>query len=342
MRSPVSPKLALALTVLSLAAPLHAQEAADPAAPAGDVSAKQLFEQARDAYKNGDYREAVDLFKRVYEVTRSPNAHLYLARAQRELGNLVEAYEQMSLTVSEASAKAATEEKYAETRDAAARELAELGGRVGIVSVLLTEQPEGAEVTVAGRPIGLERLGSPIPVMPGTVSIRATAPGVEPVFREVQVRAGESKAVAISLTPSSLRRPEETAPAASEPGAATAEPAPAAAPSTGLRTAGFVTAGVGVAGMITFAVAGSLASSNFSKLEDRCGSRRCTDPSLQSTVDSGRTYQTVANVGLVVGAVGILAGGTLIVLGWPSARETVGLRVDLGPRGGTLGYAGSF
>jgi hypothetical protein len=315
-------------------------------ADAAEAPPQQKFEQARDLFHDGHYPAALELFQQVYEATGSPNAHLFVARCYRELGSLVEAYEHMSLTVSESSAKVAEESRYATTRDSAARELAELGAQVGLVSVLLTDQPEGAQVTVAEEPIPLERLGSPIAVNPGTVTIVARALGIEAVTRKLQLRAGESKTVAISLRPGGSVREEEPTRA---PGPAAAEPtADQPALSSGLRTAGFVTAGVGVAGMIVFAVAGSMASSKFATLEDECGNSRC-DASQQDTVDSGRSLQTVANVGLIVGAVGLVAGTTMIVLGWPSeekpqarVRPKSEIGFGVGQTGASLRYSMSF
>src|SRR5690606_36414471 len=107
-----------------------------------------------------------------------------------------------------------------------------------------------------------------------------------------------------------------------------------------LRTIGFVAAGVGVAGLAAFAIAGSMAKSEFDTLEEECGSARCTDPKYADNVDSGKRMQTIANIGLIVGAVGVVAGGTLIVLGGPSKKEGAGLLVMPGSLG--VGYRGRF
>jgi hypothetical protein len=310
---------ALAVASVWPLAQAHAQEPAAPEPSAAAASAEEEFEQAREAYHSGQFEPALQLLQQLYDETGSPNAHLFLARCHRELGNLIEAYQHMTLTVSEASAKTGEEERYAATRDAAARELAELSARVGLVTVLLTEQPKDVDVTVAGRSVASNRLGSPIPVDPGQVSVRVTAPGFEPVVRTLDVAAGENKALAISLSakpPDEPAAPEPPAPAPKPPEASPEQPAP------WVRTAGFFVAAVGVAGILTFAAAGATAEGKYSTLERECGDSRCTDPDMEDVVDSGRTFDTVANVGLIVGAAGLAIGGTMILLGWPSEGAT--------------------
>jgi hypothetical protein len=83
----------------------------------------------------------------------------------------------------------------------------------------------------------------------------------------------------------------------------------------GLGTKGYIgiaAASVGAASMIAFAIFGSLTSSEYTRLQDLCPDNNCP-PSQSSEADKGHTYQTVANVTLVVGAVGLAAGIGLII-----------------------------
>jgi hypothetical protein len=73
-----------------------------------------------------------------------------------------------------------------------------------------------------------------------------------------------------------------------------------------------VAAGVGVAGLGLFTVAGIMANSTYSDLSESCGGP--CPPDRQGDVDAGKTEQTLANIGLIVGAVGLAAGATLFVL----------------------------
>ena len=81
-----------------------------------------------------------------------------------------------------------------------------------------------------------------------------------------------------------------------------------------LRPWAYVAGGVGVAGLAVFTIAGLVSQSTYSDLEDSCGNGPCSSQDDIDKIDSGRSQQTIANVGLVVGLLGIGAGVTLFVL----------------------------
>ncbi len=82
-----------------------------------------------------------------------------------------------------------------------------------------------------------------------------------------------------------------------------------------MRAAGIAVGGFGVLGMAVFAGAGVSANAKFSELQRACGTMRCTNPVYGSTVDAGRTLDTVANVALTAGLVGLVGGGLMIAFG---------------------------
>jgi hypothetical protein len=209
---------------------------------------------------------------------------------------------------------------------------------VGRVVVELTDAPENSEVALNGKPIPIDRLGTPVAVMSGEVEISAQAPGRKPARIEVKVGAGEERAVSITL------EPEERAPGAPTTPPEPSKPEPVTVESSGggLRVAGFVAAGVGAAGLVVFAIAGSMASSKFDTLESECGGRRCADPKYAEIVDDGKRFDTIANVGLAIGAVGLLGGGTLILFGGPTSRPAERATMSVGPSGFRVSYEGRF
>jgi hypothetical protein len=106
--------------------------------------------------------------------------------------------------------------------------------------------------------------------------------------------------------------------------------------------------------LAVFAVAGVSAKSVHDDLEAECGAADCSDSEHQDDASRGKTLQTVANVGLVVGLAGA-AGGTLLLLVGQSpttAHATAGesarrqnaarARLSFGRRGGMLTYGGEF
>lgn len=326
-------RIALLLALALCVAPLPAL-AQDAPSQAELEQATKDFKEAQKKYEAKDYAGALELARGALEVTGSPNARLYVARSLRELGKNAEAYDEMSITLRETTERAQSEPKYVPTRDAAAAELALLGRKVGRVIIAVADPPPGTRVEMNGTRIEEARLGQPIAVEPGSLRVRATAEGQVPIERNIEIAAGEVRTLALAF--GAAAQGDEPEP---EPEPTPDRPAPAAS-GGGARTLGFVVAGVGVAGMATFAIAGSMAKSEFDTIEEECGGDRCTDPKYADNVDRGKRLETIANVGLVVGAIGLIAGGTLIVLGGPKQKEGAGLMVSPGGLG--VGYRGRF
>ena len=125
--------------------------------------------------------------------------------------------------------------------------------------------------------------------------------------------------------------------------AAPAAPPPAGADDgTGLRTAGFVAGGVGLAGLALFAIAGLGAKSAYDKLETECGGVPCTDEAHRSDIEGGKMLQTAANIGLAAGLTGLGVGATLLVLGSRSPAEKRGPSASVSASGAMLTYGGHF
>jgi hypothetical protein len=109
-----------------------------------------------------------------------------------------------------------------------------------------------------------------------------------------------------------------------------------------LRTWAYVAGGVGVAGLATFGIFGAMSNSAYNSLDSSCPNHACP-PGKQSDVDAGKRDQTIANVGLVVGVVGLGAGVTLFIVSGHGKQEKAGseaMRVAVGP--GSVGVDGRF
>src|SRR5262249_40930532 len=107
-----------------------------------------------------------------------------------------------------------------------------------------------------------------------------------------------------------------------------------------MRTVGLVVGGTGVAGLAVFTVTGLMLKSKVQDLEAQCPNG-CTDAEHLGQVDRARTLQTTANVGLVVGLVGIGVGTTLFVLGQSKGGDNA-VSVSAANGGATVSYAGHF
>jgi hypothetical protein len=300
---------------------------AAPAAAQGDAS--ETFAKGRDRWEAKDYQAALPLFREALSASSSPNARFYVARCLRDLGQLAEAYEEMSRTVRDARALAVDEERYAATRDAAAAELAVLEGRIGKVVVALDESLADATVELNGVTLPPARVGELVAVMPGTVAVIARRPDGTQVEKSVSVGAGMTKTVTLLAATAD---PARTAPT-------TSAPTPDEGESDGgggfgaVRAAGIGVALVGVAGFVTFGVGSVIADKKLSTLETSCGDGPCTDPALSGVIDEGKRAELIGNIGLGIGIAGVLAGAAMIIFGGSDSSDTVGIQT--GPNGTT-------
>jgi hypothetical protein len=296
----------LATVLLSSAVLLAAPLCGGPFAAVAHAAAagEEQFLAAHEDYAAKRYAEALPLFRDALELSNSPNARLYVARCLRELGMIVDAYEQMHLAVRKATAMARSEDKYTPTRNAAAAELAQLDEQVAKVVIALHDPPPGARVTINGAELESARVGMPVAVAPGKVIVEATAPGREPIRRELSVVGAATASLTLAFDAAPAPTPDDSA----------------AQPQSGsdigaVRIAGFAVAGLGVAALVAFAVTGSMASSKFDEVDETCGGQRCTDaqPQTDAQIDEGKMLATVANAMLGVGA-GLAVAGTLMII----------------------------
>lgn len=266
-------------------------------------AAQAAFAEGSAKFQAGQLEDARAAFQRSLDVIDSPNARLMLARTLGMLGRGVEAYREARATARQAEAAAVTEPRYAEAAEAARLEMSEIEKTIGLVTVKL--RGEGFErLTVAGAEVPPGEWSEPVPVEPGEVVVTGEI-ATGPLEERVTIGAGQSAEVI-------LEEPPPKAP----PVAAPAEPADDGFdPFDGgsdQRVVAIVAASVGGAGLVMFAGFGLAHASTFADLEDQCPDGRCP-PSLEGDADTGRTYQTLANVGLVIGAVGLAAGTALFV-----------------------------
>jgi hypothetical protein len=124
--------------------------------------------------------------------------------------------------------------------------------------------------------------------------------------------------------------------------------APAPVHTGATRVIGWSALGTGAAGIVLGSVFGVLAIGKKSSLDNACSpSKRCP-PSAQPDIDDLHADAVAANIGLAIGAVGLLAGGAILLFvpdsaGGDAAREandTLHVHPWLGV--GSLGMMGRF
>jgi hypothetical protein len=316
-----------AVLIWPSATPAETVESAAPSA----VRPEAAFAEAVKVFKNGDTAQALPLFVHLGETTNSPNVQLYVGYCQLDLGHDRDAHHAFSravkLSLDPGSAK------YVATREAAQAELAKLNLRLASLAISLVELPAEFVVRLDGDIVDPSLLGSPFVVDPGPHHVEAESTGSKSVARDVFLDAGGSKTIALLFE----KKIEQQA-VLSQIGQPVSEERNV--PGARLTTLGLVAAGLGVAGLGTFVVAGTQARSTYNKLQTECPTG-CSDSGHRSDASNGRTYQTVANVGLALGIAGTVTGATLVYLGVKSGKAA-NASVDVSPGLVQISYAGSF
>jgi hypothetical protein len=286
-----------------------------PEARAQGYVAKKQFRDAKKLYDNEKYQDALQMFQLAWEQSYSPNARLYIGRCFVKLGNLRTGYDELRATLREAHTRSAEDKKYLNTRNAAAAELALLEPRLGRLIVLLDDRVEGATVTLDGKPLAASKLEEPLTFEPKTVTLVASAEGRDDVKRSVNIGGGRTIAVAMLFPP-----------VAGAPVSAGGKPDSTSAPEqsdgyTILQYLGFVAIGLGGATLVLAAASGAAAASRQAALDQACGGARCTDPAFGDVVDTGKQFETLAYIGLGVGAAAALGGVALVLFGGESEDD---------------------
>lgn len=308
------------------------------AAPSADQvkKATEAFKQGTSLFGAKRYAIALEQFKKSYDIVPSPNSGLYIARCLVEMGQHKEAFAQFKKVVVEAETRAKTEPKYIPTRDSAKGELDELMGKIATLTVNVSGAVEGSVLKVGGAVVPKEEWGTMIAAEPGSVEVALETPGKAPTVQRVELKKGARETVNIAPPATSTAPPPPPPPKVVEE----------SGPSVMLPLA-ITFGGIGVIGMGVFGVAGGMSLGTYSELEDACPTGTC--PSSQNeTIDRGEREQLIANIGLTVGAVGLAAGATFLIVelatggsSEPSKEaKAVDVDFDIGP--GYAGLSGKF
>ncbi len=335
--------LAAAFAVALLVA---APALADGVAPA-DANAAQKkeamdhFMAGKTAIEAKNWEKSITELRASLNVVNSPNARLELARSLRESGALGDAWTEYGRVIDDATRLAATEARYSKTADAATAERTEVEGKISFLTITVVHAPEGAVLKVGGRSVPPDQWTKPVISMPGAIDVvLADATGKELARQTVAATGGQQSSVTIDGQPPPPAAPPAAASPDDKPDFSQAPP-PAATPSSGrayLRPWAYGAGAVGVVGFGLFTAFGLMSTSDYNDLKSSCAGGHCP-PSKSGEISDGKTFQTVANVGLVAGIVGIAAGGTLFVLSVTgNSGDSTGLLV--GPS--YIGYRGNL
>ncbi len=312
-----------------------------------EANAQAHFDRANALYLASNYEDALKAYRIAAELSGSPNAWLGVARSLGKLGRVAESVGAYEQAVETALGLARTDKKYQSTYEAARDELREAAKLVGHLRIYVTPRDVDARVRIGGVDRGSDVVGHALAVMPGKVAVSVRAEGFEPYDQLVEIAAGAQVQLSAVLKP--------TQTAASTSGASSSDQV-VVAESTGLEhtddsaggglaTAGWIALGLGAVGIASFATFALLADAQHDKLTETCVQTACSITKHDELASTGETYQTLTNLSLVVGAVGLATGLTALLIdaGGPDEEEAVpSVAVALDPHGGFASVRGRF
>jgi hypothetical protein len=270
-------------------------------ATASDADAVASYKKGRMLIERGQYQQALVELEKSNAELPSPNTLLLIAHANRELGQLELAASQYEHVIEDAERKVQRgEARFRKTAADARTWFDKLAKDLGRITVTMAGASGDVVVRVAGEIRTPSRVEGDVMVFdrlwvaPGQVMVTADLPGKVSRRTMVEVPRGGPATVVLDLS-----QPGALAPSAS------ASPTPTPPEPSSRRhvpSMSWIAGGVGVAGVATFAVFGSMARSKANELE-AC-SPTCPE-SKRSTADAGKRDQQLANIGLAVGGIGL-------------------------------------
>src|SRR4051812_25224189 len=223
------------------------------------AGARTLATEGAQAFNEGRFKDAVDLFTKAESLMHAPPHLLFMARAHSKLGQFVRAREAYLKIVKEQLAPGAPQ-AFRDAQAAAEEERKQVEPHIG----KLTVKVEGADaakdlaVTIDGQPVSTVLLGVPQPMDPGEHLVAATATGFKAAPAKVALKDAGQGAVTLKLEVDASAPPPVAAPAtpgvapilSTEPSGAPPSDTGAGGGSNGMRIGSYVGFGVGAVGLV--------------------------------------------------------------------------------------------
>lgn len=212
------------------------------AALAQTESADALIRRGVEFRRSGQDEQALASFEAALRVRATPRVRAQIGFAQQALGRWVQA--ERSLIEASSAQDDVWIRRHRPQLEAA---LQEIGRHLGALTVS-TNAPN-AELVVDGFVIGTLPMATPLRLPTGPTTLTVRAEGYVPMSRSVVVEVDATARETFDLAPESAASPERVAQTTPAPIAATPLLTSRRRPTT-LRTAGWVTGGLGVASAI--------------------------------------------------------------------------------------------
>jgi len=329
--------LALSFAAMTVAATASSNAWADPSLSDRET-ARSLMDDGDAKRDKGDFRAALKSYEAADAIMHVPTTGLEVARAQAQLGLLLEARETLG-RVGRLPPKPSEPAAFTAARRTAEGLMAELGARIPSVTVLATNGEPNQPVVIVfdNEVVPPAAAQAPRKVNPGRHTVVARSGSLEKK-QDVDVAERESKTVTLDLKPTAAARLDsnETDPSSRSSGSSSLPKI--------LVYGGF---GLGAVGLGVGVVTGLLSFSKVSDVKKDCPNDVCP-ASRQGDLDSAKSLGTISTIAFIAGGVGVGAGIVGLVLQskqsnsepspGPSAKLTIS--PDVGPT--WMGLHGSF
>ncbi len=296
-----------ALAIFAHARNAAADEPAPTESEANDAS--RLFAKGSQLFLARRYAEALDVLRASYRATPSPSSGLLIARCLRQLGRPVEASEMYDAVEADARQRVDPDGEYKKTADAAAEEGAMVRASLASIHVHVAHATPSSRLELDGAPVALPESGDVLLWhVPGAARVALRQGGSGP-SRDLTLLAGSDVRVELDAgaPPPPILPPAPPPTTRTDPEGTTHGTRPWAIPAA-LGSGVVAAAGLGI-----FAGFGLTSHAKFEDLSRACGPHACGD-AQRADIASGERQQRIANVGFVIGAVGVAATATFVIL----------------------------
>jgi hypothetical protein len=186
------------------------------------TEAREHFAQGVTHFEAARYVQALEEFRRTYQLRNHPAVLVNLANCYERLGRYPEAVLHFERYLAESTGLTAAQ------RSATEQALEDARGHVG--EIILAISPPGAVVKVDGREVGRSPFSRPLVVPSGRHRLEASAPGRRTVTHELTVEPRLTNQWQVTLLPVGAAPPPPAAGVGPRPGPG---PAPGPAPGPG-------------------------------------------------------------------------------------------------------------
>jgi hypothetical protein len=306
------------------------------------AGARSLATEGATAFRDGRYKDAVDLFSKAESLVHAPPHLLFMARAQTKLGQLVKAREAYLKITREQLAPSAPQ-AFRDAQTSSSREMAAIDPKIGGLTVKIegSDAAKDLQVKVDGTPVPAVLVGASLPIDPGEHRVDAVATGYRAQSRSLMVGEGEKASVTLRLeadpaaVPVGVAAAAPTAPETAAAGNASAggqlatggqgpvgspPPADTGTGGSGSHIGAYSAFGIGAIGIGLGAVFLVKSGSERAKADDICNlpNNQCPiarKAEVDEADNAANSARTVGVVGLVVGGLAVGTGVALLVLG---------------------------